>query len=215
MQYSLLRCLTYLLFLTHSGSLLADDKEDIFELISFGRTDAVQKLLEKNPSLVKARRRYSSETPLQAAATQHRKQIVKLLLDAGAKMDALSAAALNDVEQLEAILKKEPWQAKRPFKTLDAAVTQRNLKSVKLLLDHGADPNLDYGFSNVLGPYTPLSSAVVSKQYEMTKLLLEHGAKVDVSAGKNYDSVLKYAFTLEDKRFLKLLEEYAEKQKAP
>jgi hypothetical protein len=189
-----------------AGPVPADD-ENITDLIQFeGTEEKLKALLAKHPELATRRLGRRGETPLQLAASQRRVAKVEILLAAGAKMDALSAAALGRFDELEAILKKEPWQAKAPNKTLHAAAERGDLRSVKLLLACGADPNLDYGFGNVLGPYTPLSSAVTRGHYEIAKLLLEHGAKTDVSAGKNYDSL--YEFASSDKRFKELLLQY-------
>jgi ankyrin repeat protein len=72
-----------------------------------------------------------------------------------------------------------------PRKPLHSAARQGNLALCKLLIEHAADPNLDYGVSNVSGPYTPLTDAVTDGNYEISKLLFEHGANPNVSGGRN------------------------------
>src|SRR5262249_39364785 len=152
------------------------EDNDLHHLIQTGNVEKIKALLARNPKLINDKGRYSS-TPLQIAAWQGRMEIVKLLLAAGAELDATSAASLGDAAQLAALLEDKPWQTNPPNKPLHAAAERGDRKSVELLLAYGADPNLDYGFGNVRGPYTPLSTAVTSGHYEITKILLEHGAK--------------------------------------
>ncbi len=135
-------------------------------------------------------------------------EAVKALFESDAEKEVVSAAERGDSVQLAKILKERPWLAKPPHKPLHAAASKGDRKCVELLLAHGADPNLDYGFGNVLGPFTPLSDAVTGGHYEVTKLLLEHGAKTRVSGGKNHDSLFHYAIGFRDIRFMKVMLEH-------
>jgi ankyrin repeat protein len=60
---------------------------------------------------------------------------------------------------------------------LGMAASNSDLRTVRLLLDHGADVNRgnDYG-------WTPLHQAGYSNQIELARLLLEHGARTDHAA---------------------------------
>lgn len=86
-------------------------------------------------------------TPLESAADGDRLEIAKLLLAKGAKVeDALRSASLHG-----------------------------HLEMMKLLLDHGADPNRhDDGDAN-----TPLHWAAVNARTEAVRLLLARGARVN------------------------------------
>jgi ankyrin repeat protein len=113
-----------------------------------------------------------------------------------------------DTDRVAALLKQKPWLAKRPHKFLHSAARAGRTPIVRLLLEHGADPNFDFGFANVLGPFTPLSDAVASGHFEIARLLCKNGADVDASAGKNHDSLFHYAVAYSQPRFVKLLLEH-------
>jgi len=114
----------------------------------------------------------------------------------------------GDTDRVAALLKEEPSLAGRPFKLLHRAAAAGRTQIVQLLLKNGADPNLDYGFANVRGPFTPLSDAVTAGHFDIARLLCQHGAHVDVSAGKNNDSLFHYAVAYLEPRFVKLLLEH-------
>jgi ankyrin repeat protein len=124
---------------------------------------------------------------------------------ANGSADVEQAVEQGDTEKVAALLEKNPWLAKRPYKLLHAAARAGRAPIVRLLLEHGADPNLDFGFANVRGPFTPLSGAVTCGHFEIAEMLCKHGAQVDVSAGKYHDSLLYYAAAYLEPRFVKLL----------
>jgi ankyrin repeat protein len=181
--------------------------DDLHAWVQTSDVAKVKAIIAKNPKLVNSKGRYNC-TPLELAATQGRWEMVNLLLAAGAEVDIVSAAGLGDVARVTALLKEKPWLAKPPNKPLHSAAGHGHLAVVKILLAYGADPNLDYGFGNVWGPYTPLSDAVTGGHYEIAKALCESGAKVAVSGGKNYDSLFHYAVGYCDARFVRLMLEY-------
>ena len=90
--------------------------------------------------------------------------------------DALNKAAYNgDVEEVAAILKTRPDPDNRDSSggtALHAAMFQKNIKIVEMLIDYGLDVN-------AIGPkngYTPLHDAVWGNNPAAAKLLLEKGA---------------------------------------
>ena len=99
-----------------------------------------------------------SGTPLQAAAFQGHKEVVRLLLDRGAGM--ASAWGL--------------------FGTALEAASQRGHKdTVQLLLERGADVNAQYG---VYG--TALQAASEGGHKDVVRMLLKHGADVNARFGR-------------------------------
>lgn len=147
----------------------------------------------------------NKQTPLQSAAASGRLSVVAVLRENGAKLDFESAVRIGLLEEVTAMLGKEPWLAKRPSKTIFAAVDSGDPKIVELLLKHGADPSIDYGFSNVSGPFTPLSEAVIKGNYENAKLICDAGAITNVSGGRNHDNLLLYSLAFQEPRFAELL----------
>jgi ankyrin repeat protein len=178
--------------------------DDIHMQVQSGNLERVKALLAKNPKLLNEKGGYH-QTPLQMAANHGYVEIAGMLIAAGAELDIETAAELGKTKEVAAMLKEKPWLAKAPHKPLHPAAGRGYLEIVKLLLDNGANPNLDYGFSNVLGPYTPLSNAVTGGHYEIAKLLCEHGAKPDVSAGRNHDSLFHFAVGFRDVRYVELM----------
>jgi ankyrin repeat protein len=119
--------------------------------------------------------------------------------------DVKSAIERGDTERVAALLRQRPGDARPPHKYLHEAARAGRTRIVQLLLEHGADPNLDYQFANVPGPFTPLSDAVTGGHFESARLLCERGARPEVSAGKNEDSLPHYAAAYLQPRFLRLL----------
>jgi ankyrin repeat protein len=190
------------------GSHFADEPErEIHWIVQEGDLKQVKAALAKDRKLLNSKGTYG-QTPIQIAAFRGFRAIADALLKAGARLDIESAAALGMTKEVASMLKEQPWLAKAPHKPLHHAAGGRHLDVVKLLLRHGADPSLDYGFHNVSGPVTPLSDAVASGSYEIVKLLCEHGAKLNVAVGKNHGSLFHYAVGYGDARLVKLLLEH-------
>lgn len=99
-------------------SYLLPTPEVFIKAILSGNETAVAQMLKKIPSLVIYR--YKGTTPLFIAASGDHPQIVKMLLDKKADVDA----TVNGVTPLM------------------AAVAVRSTENVKLLLEHGADPDV-------------------------------------------------------------------------
>ncbi len=169
------------------------------------KTAEMAKLLVEHGAKLRIRHEQSGNTPLLEAARNNYVGVVDVLLDAGETLDFDSAVELGRTRLVAEMLSAKPWLAKPPKKPLYYAASQGNLELVKLLLEHGADPDIDFGFANVSGPYTPLTSAVTEGHYEIAELLLRHGASPNVSGGRNHDNLFLFAIAYLDARFTKLM----------
>ena len=123
----------------------------IWEAAALGRDERVARLLHDSPAAVNA---WTPDgwTPLMLAAFFATASTVRILLDAGAEIDAAARNAM----------KVQP---------LHAAVGARNLESVELLLDRRADPNV-----RQQAGYTPLMGAASAGREDLVVLLLARGA---------------------------------------
>ncbi|KAK2757302.1 hypothetical protein FQN54_004816 [Arachnomyces sp. PD_36] len=92
---------------------------------------------------------YGNGCPLQVAASEGNENMVQLLLDHGAGVDAVDSGGPNE-------------------NALHHATSKNNEKLVKLLLDHGADPNGDN--------QAALRIALKGGHMAMVQLLLDRGA---------------------------------------
>ncbi len=124
---------------------------DIFEAAAIGATGRVRELLAGDPELAGA---YSSDgwTPLHLASFFGHPEVVDLLLEAGAPLEAKSRNTLANTP-------------------LNAAVASNRVEVARRLLEHGADPN-----TRQHNAVSPLHSAAFNGNLEMVKLLLAHHA---------------------------------------
>ncbi|MGO9572606.1 MAG: ankyrin repeat domain-containing protein [Desulfomonilaceae bacterium] len=105
------------------------------------------------------------DTPLTLAATFNRPSVVSILLENGADID-----------------KKGQFQTGEDKSTALCIATGAGHKEiVRLLLEHGANPNSDTDF------WTPLGLATTNGYIDIVRLLLEHGAQVDLRFGENVE----------------------------
>lgn len=116
------------------------------------------------------------KSPEQARAT------AKFLLENGAAYTIYLAAVLGDTAYVREALQRDRSQANHAdtqwWRPITAAARRKDFEMVKLLLEHGADPNLPEDGAPV---GQALWTAVYLDQFEMVKLLLEHGANPNTS----------------------------------
>lgn len=107
-------------------------------------------------------------------------------------MEIIELIEKNQIQDLEDILKKnfDPNTRDEDGRTLlFHAVINKNLQIVKLLLEHGADPNAkDYE-----DRLSPIITAGGHGTKEIIELLMEHGADINVREGRTNDSILSNA----------------------
>ena len=115
----------------------------------------------------------------------------QLLLKHGAEYTIYLAAVFGDAEFVRSTLKRDRSQANHTdtqwWRPITAAARRRDFEMVKLLLEHGADPNLPEDGAPV---GEALWTAVYLDQPEMVKLLLEYGANPNTSPESSGSAVM-------------------------
>ena len=112
--------------------------------------------------------------------------IVGSLLAHGASYSISVAAAVGDQERVEQLLKKDPGLATRldsaRISPLSYASREGHLHIVRLLLEHGADPNTP---EEAAPQGRALFEACCRNHFELARLLLEHGADPNAGTDSN------------------------------
>jgi len=125
------------------------------------------------------------DTPLHSAALNGKSEVVKLLLEHGADPNIQNKDGMTP---LHFATEYSPWHFAARYSPWDSATERGYLRVVKLLLEHGADPNIQ----NKDG-MTPLHFATERGSPEVVKLLLEHGADPNIQENKFGWTPLHYA----------------------
>jgi ankyrin repeat protein len=127
---------------------------DIFEAAAAGDIQAVRACIEADPAAMQA---YAADgfTPLHLAAFFGHEEVARVLIDAGARVDAVTR---NDMENMP----------------LHAAAAGRHHDICALLLDRGAPVNAQQE-----GGFTALHAAAQHGDMALARLLAEHGAAFD------------------------------------
>jgi ankyrin repeat protein len=120
---------------------------------------------------------YRSARDRSHASIRNRFVMVGSLLARGAKYTISVAAAVGDQERIEQLLHKDPGLARRLDSARESPLSYASqggyLHIVRLLLEHGADPNTAEGDApDGLALYL----ACAGNHLEIARLLLEHGA---------------------------------------
>ena len=129
---------------------------DIFEASAVGDADLLRQTLNETPEAIHD---FSGDgwTPLHLAAAFGTPQSVRLLLENGASVHAVS---------------KNP-QTNQPLHA--ALALGRNPETIRLLLEAGAAPN-----ARQTGGYTPIFSAAAANRRDLVELLVSHGADAGI-----------------------------------
>jgi ankyrin repeat protein len=125
-----------------------------------GNSRTVKLLLGRGASATE--RNYAGVSPIISGAASGDLETVQFLLDAGAKADDFPKS--NDLRAATNAGLRTP---------LMWAAYHNDVRMVRLLLDHGADPNQSTYFG------TPLSQACWNDGFETAELLIDRGAQVN------------------------------------
>jgi ankyrin repeat protein len=140
--------------------LAAGSELDVFEAAALGRTDRLQDLLDEDPARANA---FGDDGfhPLGLACFFGHADAARLLLERGADVNALSR---NEHVQTAAIHAAAAGEGKgEPVR----------YELVKLVLEHGADPNLPQG-----GGFRAIDAARQNGDERVEQLLVEYGATI-------------------------------------
>ncbi|XP_051732334.1 ankyrin repeat and SOCS box protein 2 [Ctenopharyngodon idella] len=119
--------------------------------------ESIVAMLIPRTNMVKVK--YSGISPLHFAAEQNRDDVLETLIEAGYDVNAMLS---NDWSKMH---------EDRRSTALYSAVANRNVEAATMLLEAGADPNLDI--------FNPLLVAVRKGSMEIVALLIKHGANVN------------------------------------
>jgi ankyrin repeat protein len=195
--------------------------EPLVSAIKSGDVDAVRELVRADPALAEARDATGLPVVLLALFHQQR-AAADALLEADPELGVLEAAATGRADRLHELLVADPdaRHARTPegFTPLGLAAFLGGPDAVRVLLEHGADPDDDadnqFGIRPVnaaaaahdhetlrllleagadpnarqQGGFTPLHSAAHTDDVELAKLLLAHGADPAIAADDGRDS---------------------------
>lgn len=136
---------------------------DIFEAAALGEKSVLKQFLVDKKSVAS----FSTDgfTPLHLAAFFNQPDIVKILMEHGADVNAVA----ENPSRVQA---------------LHSAAACGSIEIVKILLEHGADVN-----ACQQGGWTALQSAAKQGNLEMVELLLNHGADPDQAADDGQTAV--------------------------
>jgi len=96
-------------------------------------------------------------------------ELAAFFIENGATIDIESAIRLDDIERAQTLLAVEPDLDMR-----DSLVSVKSAEIVRLLLDHGADPNTRVAYCN--GGYTVLQIKLWQRDLGLIEMLLNRGA---------------------------------------
>jgi ankyrin repeat protein len=134
--------------------LRANPPIDVFDAAALGRTGRLRDLIARQPDLIAA---FSADgyTPLHLAAFFGQAETARVLIQAGASVNAVSR---NDMH----------------VTPLHSAAAARRDEVARMLIDAGADVN-----AKEQGGFSPLHAAAQNGDVDLIDLLLDHGARLD------------------------------------
>jgi ankyrin repeat protein len=152
---------------------------ELFLAITSGEVETVRRLVDDDPSLASAKDGSGLHVVLLALFNQQR-EVAEVLLAADPELGVLEAAGTGRADRLRDLLDADPEardvRTPEGFTPLGLAAFMGGADAVRVLLDHGADPDDDA--DNQFG-VRPVNAAAAAHDHETMRLLLEAGADPD------------------------------------
>jgi len=139
---------------------------ELFAAVTAGELDKVKELLKKETKETIDQVDFYGYTALHAAAETGRKEMIPLILDAGADINRATYDAT--------------------FTALHHALAQGHFECARVLIDRGADLNL-LNEAGVFG--SSLHYAILKDNEEFVKLLMSKGADVNLCSGQGFTPI--------------------------
>lgn len=163
-----------------------DVRDTLFQAIERGDKETVASLLAAQPALVSARNADGVSATLYSLYYRE-PEIAESLANSGAEMTVFEASALGRAETLRELLASDSAQgnAVSPdgFTPLGLAAFFGQPETARMLLEHGADPNI---VSRNAMRVAPLHSAVAAQRLDIAEELLRHGADVNAAQADDF-----------------------------
>ncbi len=164
--------------------LLAGCGPSIHDTVARGDITCVRDMLEKEPALVHAQDG-KLKTPLHAAVTYRKTDVMPLLLEFGADINRVDITGMTP---------------------LHVAAMLGRRDEAAFLLEHGADPLLEDHYGD-----TPLHTAAIFGHGHIIRLLVEQGIKPNLVNG-NGETALEIAANYRQERVAQYLEHLMRQQ---
>jgi ankyrin repeat protein len=151
------------------------DLEELMEAIKNRDVPRVKAIVGRNPRLASARAPLG-ESPLMAALYRGHRDVMEVLLSAGAEVDVFAAAAIGRLDELKSAIRDRQNIARHAYDgwtPLHLAAFFGQTDAARLLLDAGADVN---AVSHNSLANTPLHAATAGKHSDVALLLFTSGA---------------------------------------
>lgn len=162
--------------------------DEVFQAAQSGEAGRLKKMLDTHPQLVHSENAEGMAL-LGYAAHFGSPEVVQALLDYGAEVNALSHSKVAYIPSNTALHA--------------ALVGKRSIEVIRLLLEHGADPEIRDS-----NGHTPLHTAAFhDNNVEIIRLLLKHGANVN-TLDKEGETALSHASKQNNAKVAALLREF-------
>jgi ankyrin repeat protein len=161
--------------------------DELFTAIHDNDLQQVSRLIERDPTLVRARNQ-NGVSALMQAVYENKPDIVAILRSAVGELDLYEAAAVGDVARLHSLLGEDSAEVSSHsndgFTPLHLACFFRQAEAAQVLLAAGADPN-----AISIHRISVIHSAAASRDSALVKLVLAAGADPNVQQQGGYTAL--------------------------